>query len=126
MSDSDYAESDENPLRRYRRLLVSLEMSRRAAAGGVLTAAEEARRVDEIERVWWAMTDAERDEYERDIGRTIAKIWRHRKVVHLPPNPPRERGLRGWLRGCVILPRWLVLAWWAAHCALMFWLGRIV
>lgn len=127
MSASDYAESDEKPVDRYHRLLVELEVDRaqRRAAGGVLGPAEEARRKDALDRVWWAMTDDERDDYERSLGHQIARAWRKGRVVRLPPPPPHARGLSGWLRGYLLLPRWLVLTGWALHGVLLAWLGRI-
>lgn len=126
MSASDYAESDEKPVDRYHRLLVELEIERakRRAAGGSLSAAEEARRADALDRVWWSMTDEERDAYMDSLGQRIARAWRKGRVVRLPPPPPHGAGLSGWLRGYLLLPRWAVLTVWALHVVLMGWLGR--
>ena len=81
-------ESDERPSERYRRLMVELLVARQAA-GGKLAPEEEARRADELDRIWWSMTDADQDDYERAVGRTIAKVWR-RRLVPLGPQPSPE------------------------------------
>lgn len=118
-------ESDEKPPELYRRLFIELELARRAA-GGQLSPVEEARRVDELDRAWWCMTNAEQDDYERSIGRIIAKVWRKGKIVRLPPLPRTRGGRVGWLRGYVLLPRWLVVVVWLVHGGLSVWLGRLM
>lgn len=54
---------DEKPPERYRRLMRELDEARRLADDR-LPAGEENRRVSELDRTWWAMTDDEQDEYE--------------------------------------------------------------
>lgn len=86
----EVVESDEKPPERYRRLMVELLMAR-DQADGRLSPVEEARRADELNRVWWTMTDREQNEYEQHLARTIAKVWRNgSRVVPLGPEPGPE------------------------------------
>jgi len=118
-------ESDEKPPERYRRLILELEVARRQA-GGELSQAEEARRADELDQLWWSMSDAEQTEYERAMGRAVAKAWRKGVVVRLPPRPRLPPSLpRSWLVRSQMLPNWIVLLAWLVHVGLMFWLGRM-
>lgn len=119
-------ESDEKPPDRFRRLIVQLEMAKQELGEG-LTPAELARRTDEINRVWWTMTDAEQTDYERAIGRTIAKVWRKGKIVQLPPSPSSPpRVPPSWLREELLTPRWMLLLAWLVHGGLCFLLGWLV
>jgi hypothetical protein len=53
--------------RRYREMLTSLLMEREIA-GGSLPEEDESRYVEELDRCWWAMSDADQQEVERAIA----------------------------------------------------------
>lgn len=53
--------------RRYRELLTQLLLEREEK-GEAWLEADESRFVEELDRCWWAMTDAEQDEVERTLA----------------------------------------------------------
>ena len=53
--------------RRYAELMIELLLERELA-GGALSEDEESRRVEELDRCWWAMTNEEQAEYERSLA----------------------------------------------------------
>lgn len=67
--------------RRYAELMLELLLERELA-GGELPEAEESRRVAELDRCWWAMTNEEQADYERWLA------------ASKPPDAPAELELK--------------------------------
>jgi hypothetical protein len=82
---------------RYLELVMEL-LIERARAGGNLQEDEEVAYVDELERCWWAMTNAEQDEAERILSQSSieAPLELGEKDTTVTPGikePPRRKVL---------------------------------
>lgn len=82
---------------RYLELVMELLLER-ARAGGNLPEDEESAYVDELERCWWAMTNAEQDEAERILSQPSleAPLELGEKDTTVTPGirePPRRKVL---------------------------------